>query len=489
MVVTKGGAVNGLTIPRDDRLPGLATLLDTEKILALVRSNLPHGEDGTMDCRRVWVRYNPGRNCIATYVITAPNRQPASWYGECLPKAEFLKACQELQREPRLETSEKSGQVPAVIQMPEAGMLLFAYPNDRRLRSLRTVACDDGAGRFLNQHLYGPGHEAHWKTTVVRYKPESRAVLRCEQEPSARAQGEPKASPGASVGVGPHELIEDSVGPGLSRSEGRTVYLRVYPDARQTGVFPTLRELEQWLGPSAPFLVPPLLALDSERHLVAHGSLSGDRLGSTLGTGRARDAFVRTAEALAFLHAYENPRAPRRTTADHLNEADRALDRVSQFAPETVDQAKEIHSRLHAQTPEESSSVCGFTHGDFHDAQVLVDEGNGAGGSAGHGTIRFLDFDQAHLGPVLADVGKLLAHLHYIRMRDQRPDARDAADAFLEAYARAAPKRRLGIIPWWIAVSLLQIAIKPIRRLDPHASVKAKTLLDDAIRVLDTVDC
>ena len=110
---------------------------------------------------------------------------------------------------------------PPFIALTDYKTLLFAYPNDRRLDGLRILDREDTLREFLCNHLpeeRWPSADKKLATTVVRYKPENRAVLRCEAE-------------------------------SLPQSSDAAVYLRVYPSKRSaTAMHSMMSDLLGWLG-------------------------------------------------------------------------------------------------------------------------------------------------------------------------------------------------------------------------------------------------
>ena len=282
-------------------------------------------------------------------------------------------------------------------------------------------------------------------TTVVRYKPENRAVLRCE------AESQPQSSDAA-------------------------VYLRVYPSKRSaTAMHSIMSDLLGWLGPQAKLCIPKPLASDRDQNILVLDSLPGLKLKSLVRTASAREALERTAEALAVLHGYKDPKMLRWTVADHLAKARQVIHLLAQFFPELRKQIEEIGQALRAQAPRDEDCASGFVHGDFHYGQVLI-----------HPTkVGFLDFDQAHTGPVVADLGRLLAHLRYQHIKGRPAEDGSVADAFLEAYARATQKPLVPqVISWWTALALLQMSVRPIRRLDADGPNKVKALIEEIEGVL-----
>jgi aminoglycoside phosphotransferase len=433
----------------DTRLPGLTALLYTDLVERRLEPHFRQAGNEILDCRVAYIRYRPNGNCVLRYVISHQKRlsgtsQELFWYGVCFTPETFATAHRMVLAKPWVKPTFG----PPFIALADYKTLLFAYPNDRRLDGLRILDCEDTLRGLLCNQLpeeRWPSADEKLATTVVRYKPENRAVLRCE------AESQPQSSDAA-------------------------VYLRVYPSKRSaTAMHSLMSDLLGWIGPQAELCIPKPLASDRDQNILLLDSLPGRKLKSLVRTAHAREALERTAEALGVLHGYKDPKVPRWTVADHLAKAHQVISLLAQFLPELRKQIEEIGHALSAQAPRDEDCASGFVHGDFHYGQVLI-----------HPTkVGFLDFDQAHTGAVEADLGRLLAHLRYQHIKGRPAEDGGVADAFLEAYARATQKPLVTqVISWWTALALLQMSVKPIRRLDAEGPNKVKALIEEIEGIL-----
>ena len=172
----------------------------------------------------------------------------------------------------------------------------------------------------------------------------------------------------------------------------------------------------------------------------------------------------------------EDVRRAARTVVDYLAKARRAIHLLAQFSPGLRKQIEGIGHALHVQAPRDQDCASGFVHGDFHYGQVLI-----------HPTkVGILDFDRAHTGHVVADLGNLLAHLRYQHIKGRQSEDTSLTEAFLEAYARATQKPLAPpeVISWWTALALLRKSVKPITRLDADGPNKTTALIEDVEGVL-----
>jgi len=436
-------ATRSLAIPHDDRLPGMTALLDAGLVRTYLGLQRSDAAEGILDCRVVHANYRPGKKCVASYVVTRPNGvggavQQLFGYGICFEATTFAKV--------RGKEIAEDWVMPAigrpVITLPDHHVLLFAYPNDRKLGSLRILETEHGLRQFLSSYL-NDCRLAEKQLTVSlmwpQYRPEKRAVLRCRM------------------------------------ASGLTTYLKVYSDECATRMYATLARLLQWQESQADFAIPRPLASTRDGHILMLSSVNGDSLRSLVGSGGERVALERAAEALASLHRYYDLQLPHRTAADHLKEAQRRVQSLAQLTPELSAQVEDIGFMLQCKLPHEDQCSGGFVHGDLGLRNVLVDPRK----------IGFIDFDGAHNGPVAADLGRITAALRNLFLDRDATEERKLEDAFLQAYCRAARRSFTPeVIAWWTALGLIRFAAKPIRQLEANGVNKAKELLDEALRTL-----
>jgi hypothetical protein len=170
----------------NDRLPGLTALLYTDLVERRLEPHIRQAGNEILDRRVAYIRYRPNGTCVVRYVITHQKRlgdtpQELFWYGVCFTPETFSDAHTMAVAKPWVQPTFG----PPFIALTDYKTLLFAYPNDRRLDGLRILDREDTLHKFLCNHLpeeRWPSADEKLATTVVRYKPENRAVLRCEAE-------------------------------------------------------------------------------------------------------------------------------------------------------------------------------------------------------------------------------------------------------------------------------------------------------------------
>jgi aminoglycoside phosphotransferase len=407
-----------LVLPADDVLGGLGALLDAAAVGERVREAGSDVEGGFL----FYLKYKPRTSCVAAYEFRrAGSSERVVYHGKCLAPAPFLLASAKASR--HRWSAPASG--PPVLPWPEANALLFAFPNDGRLDGLRILAKPRKLRRLASAHL--PQLRAEGlRTSLIRYKPERRAVFRS--------------------GNG-HEA-EDAV-PGAGE-----FYWRVYGNGEGPAVFRRMAILASALA-GREARTPRPYAYDPERQILAMAALSGRPLDECLETERAVATVASAAEALARLHGVPGHDLEPRPLEDLLGAASATREMLSCLSEEAGAQAGRILETLRRTAPDPSVAV-GFVHGDFHPGQVLV----------GREGVGLLDFDRAYLGSPCADVGAFLAHLHVARLDRRLRDEAPLSRAFVDAYAARSRRFPHDELRWWTALSLLLLAIQPFRRLD-----------------------
>lgn len=407
------------------------------------------------------VRYRPGRSCVIGYRLTLDGadasmreqRVSASVFAADEAHARY-RAELDAPRAPhsRYQCGRLETLLPPMSFIAPLHMLVRAFPCDRKLESLPLLA-DPGivARRFLPALV-----AAHWgkgasivdaNQGVVSYFPEHTCTVR----------------------------VDVGVVDGSSRRDW-CVYGKVrYDDAGAT-TFGHMHRL--WRSSSRSranvgFARP--LHYDAELCLLWQEAVEGVPLALLLEAGLVtRDVLADTGSALAALHG--SGVVPARTSGmDHvLDNARKAASVVAGAVPECASAAHGVLDGLLRAIPEVGDQ--GTLHGDLHSNNVVV----------AHRRIALIDIDRLAHGPVLADLGSMLAEL---AMRDcvrgRRVD-RDRllilAGAYAAARGRAIDERALA---WHCAAAMLgERAMRSVTSLKPGRLEALPALLDAAATLL-----
>jgi len=253
---------------------------------------------------------------------------------------------------------------------------------------------------------------------------------------------------------------------------GETIaYAKMYAaaEARSVG------EIYLHLSSACTRVVKPLEYSDSHNLLLLE-AVQGNRI-SDLKNKVLSDGFAGLAHALAALHSTPIPaQLPRfrRHDPDRLRNCARI---VGLARPDVAAVANDVARELCSTVPHERSLVC--LHGDVHPKN----------GIAANGLVTLIDLDQSGAGPAAADLGSMLALLHYnwrigliTRSRE-----RELANAFLDAYAATLQLPAQRSLSWHTAAALLsERALRSVNRIRPEGLNHLSQILNDAREILLT---
>jgi len=421
-------------------VPGLGVLLDARAMAGIINGLLPASRAAFVACEVVNLRYKTPSSCLVTYKLVRPGPdglgdEETHVYARGFSQREFELAA------PKIGTTRwvDSADGPSVIPLPQVSAILYWFPNDERLHGLRRITMNKKLQRVFYQQLSDyPADE--WRISdrsirlqVIRYKPERRAVIRCRFRAHRHADG--------------------------LRLE-RFVYLGVYEDGRDRYLWNMLRVLHResarggWRAPSP-------LAWISEHGALVCDTLEGVPLREIIASAneaRELDAPLRAAAAaLVRLHAVPLRSVPAYSLVQALRRIEETRGMIARFAPESAHDTNRLAAKLSDSLRGLGMETGSFVHGDLHPRQILVD-----GDSIG-----FLDFDRAHIGDPVHDLGNFRAQLWMSSDVNSSTSAEHLAQSFIEHYqatrGRPVSDKAVNI---WTSVSLFHSALRPIGRAE-----------------------
>ena len=412
--------------------------LDRTAVAALVQEHLAHDAtvtelqpdyvrwkdlDGSLLGYRATVRHDGDQHSTYVTVRTAPAHRLAD-------EAERL----------RHREDEDHAGLRALALVPQANLLLLAFPIDRAMHDLRRLVRASKVRSLLASACpeFVPAEVRFSKSrsrfTLVRYKPERRAVLQWQ--------------------VG---MVDDAGNAAVPRP----VWIRCHAEAQgqRTAMATTAAATAGVRCPRTLAIVHDRLALESHLDGVAW-----DPTTDQTGVGGA-------ARVVARLHGAPPPRQlPTHGPVQELDVALRAAEDLARLSPQLAGQARTLTDRLAMHVPPAATAV--FAHGDLHIGQFLV----GADGEHA-----LCDFDRACLAPAAYDLASLRAQC---LLRDPRHGAALAA-AFEDDYASLRPLPSTDERGWWNACALLRAATRPFRSMRTDWPTASAQLLQGAGASLD----
>ncbi len=367
-----------------------------------------------------YVRYKPGLSTVIGYRFDSVDGAQTRGYAIWCPDRDRAST---IYRKGLTLRPRRSGFGPGLVRVDDH-TVVYTFPNDARLRQLRWYVQPRKIKRSLDG-LFGlvDGISARrTQVEVLRYKPERRVVAKLD----------------------------------LSTRGGQTVsvVLRYTTNCDAPG----LARLAQALRNNGVETPAPLFQMDNGRVGIDE-FVPGRQLRSVIDQGLGSPST--TADALRRFHRTAPPPGlGRRSVADELSQARKAIAGLSELHPALVGPLIALEQRL-ASTAPESQTADHLIHGDLHPKNLLAEPTDQAA------TVTFVDLERSAVGRPASDLGRLLGHAKALEVRD--PAASTAAIAFAAAVVDhyrtpvpvAAPELR-----WFTATALIDQAALVARHLE-----------------------
>ncbi|MEN9677853.1 MAG: hypothetical protein RIS76_3749 [Verrucomicrobiota bacterium] len=387
-------------VRRDARIPGLGLLFDTPALLAALRTLT--GSTGLQSCQFRYLRYKPGRNCLAAYTLSVDGMDwpiYAKAHAADAP-GKLIKAAQ------RSVGSSPLG--PGRLLLPEARMEFCLFPQDNKLSSLARWTDVAWRTEFLSRKRpdWGVTESVGWRT--LAYKPERRWVA------------------------------------ALDLGSGRRGVLRLH----SAETFPAVQP--HWTAPVSGNVLrvaAPVLISRSHRAVWSDWQ-DGTPLADELHAGANSACWELVGRALAEFHAQTGPGLD----APPVLDAERSLGDTGRLLgfllPGTQPRLDECIDALRRAAPSASVPPVRL-HGDFSASQVLL---------GAHDTVALLDLDESRPGSAALDLGSFLAALDVEVLRGLVSAGRvdEVREGLLCGYARHRSKLGVPEVEYHRAVALFR---------------------------------
>jgi streptomycin 6-kinase len=418
---------------RDRALPGLAMLLDDERLLAALRMACPCCAIEAIEVS--YTRYKPGTSCVVGFTLTVGGTRIPGYV--------------------RTDGGGRSGAaaldggasgVAALVRggrfaLSDGATVVSVFPNDRRMAGLLEISAPERLDSLLKD--LGPAAEhlrADACVELLAYRPEHSFVGKLVSR-----NGQAVLKFPGDRNYRPMALRAERFGGGSVR----VAALVAHSDRHRAEIF-------EWLDGR----------LLSE---ALHDSAFDIHTMSLVGA------------ALAEFHAHvraglvELPPTTREALQVHA-------DGISALCPQLAELARRVADLLGASLDDEPRCHRRL-HGDFHPRQILIDGQS----------VAFLDLGEGLMGHPTVDVGLFLAHLEREAVRRSRRASwvEPIAAAFLDGYeaASAVPIRQF--VPRALARGLFRLAPRSFRRREADWAAQMAALLERAQEVANEnqVEC
>lgn len=412
-------------VQREPNLPGIATLLDPDAFLAALQRALPH-----LDLRGgqiTYVKYKPGTSLLAAYqvqVATGPLWLYAIAYAEDeVEKVRKAARAQEV----------RTAIGPGGVVLEALALVIYAFPNDRKLTALHDLAVAPKQVRLLQKLAPDTPSLWHGQWIDLRYKPERRYVVRVQ-------------------------------------SNDQQALLKFYTPADYANACRSAKVFRA----DGPLRIAARLGRSQTNQAMLLDWLPGQPLDVALQQGRVTGPAMKTVgEALARLHAQRPNGLMHYTGEMEADHARVAADALAAICPELTGRAATLADRLTEQFRQLGFSTCAI-HGDFSADQILL---------MADSSVAILDLDNAGNGDPMADLGAFAAQLELDVLIGLLPhECIDTALHHLQVgYRNAAsyhfdPER----LRTHTTARLLRLAVEPFRQRTPDWHTLAAAILQRA---------
>ncbi len=443
-------------IPRDEMLPGLSPMLDSDAVRNLLKERLGDALGEIERCEISYIRYKPATSCIIAYALQC-SREIFKGSTQFLlyTKIYIDDNYQNAVEKSRVHRWAETLDIDPVIILPDHKAILYLFPNDLIIDGLRVLSNPKKIQRILYKH-YDRYPEEDWRISdrklrlkVARYKPERRVVLRATTRAIHRRTN-----------------VRENV----------SVYIRLYGDDRGADVYTLQENLYRIAGQNGPYRIArPITYLD-DRRLMIMETIDGDPLLRSLGGADRLDAVTRTAKALVALHRSEGLNLNVRDIDSHFDNIRSTTETLNHISPESAREAEAILESLKEFKLSEEPGKHGFVHGDLHHGQILLQDDS----------VAFIDFDRSHRGDSASDIGNFCAHLRLLHLQGRLADYADLENRFKIAYEEASADRLdEDRLVFWTAFGMFLLAVGPFRRLEAEWRDKTQGILRECRKILE----
>ena len=340
----------------------------------------------------------------------------------------------------------------AVTVVPEANILLVAFPNDRQMRlvtegSLRHWL-NVRATTLANQGGRGPRWQLKESTCeVLRYAPGQRLTMRCR---------------GVFV-----------TGAGVERRFDYIVK-QFRKSKAAKALYQNLVALDRYLARSATVRLPRPVAFDEETGLVVMEELPGIDMKHALPDLDLAEVMRAAGDILAGLHQVPRRVSETVSVRKELEEVRHSAKRIERFFPDAIPRLSSCLSRcLTAEWTDDVPTV--LLHGAYRPKHVWVHNGH----------LALIDIDGIRMGHPAYDIGHFLSALFYLEMQGHfdADGRRTAIHQFIEGYTARAPYqlKPAGVL-WFFAALLVH---KQARKYVMHMHEDRAEKIDRVLRLAE----
>ncbi|MGI9335491.1 MAG: phosphotransferase [Gammaproteobacteria bacterium] len=458
------------TIPADPVLPQLSAVLDSERMAKeFARRLCEHGPENVRSdpgrfrvvaCEIGRIKYKAGARCSIGYRLRLRDRDSGAQHEQLLCGRIYERGGSR----PRYEKAQAQPHClprfgPPVFHVESLDMVVWAFPNDRKLNGLRLLTDEDRLRRKLVPGIVASSWGADWKVhdlthSVASYVPEGRCCVRVDVLLVNRVTKEQR----------PWSMY------------GKTHY----DDSRNARAYRLLDLLWNSDGSHCGTICTPRpLAHMAQLQLYWQEAVAGQARLELRADTAARAALLQSAgRGVARFHGV-------RIDCDDVVEVDDVVDRLRETATSLRDVVRSngvdpvnAVNRLIERAPRDDRAALTTLHGDLHPKNIFFDGER----------VSLIDLDDVCKGPPAFDVGSLFARVlgQAILDRARPASAYPTMRKFYESYCLhcAAPVSP-SEVSWYTAAALInERALRSWTRLD----AQWRDMNDEIIRLVEQIN-
>jgi tRNA A-37 threonylcarbamoyl transferase component Bud32 len=440
----------------DQSLAGLPQLWESDKAITIFQKVFSDLSVTLNNVNPFYIRYKPETSCIIAYIAEFNKDNESSsfeipFYAKVFTKSDFVIALDKAESHRWI----KPDFFPAFISIPELDTILYFFPNDCLIDGLRILS----GGKKIQRELYEyytqytvddwSISDKRLRTTLVRYKPERRAVIKCKTK-------------AVNLKSGIKERIK--------------FYMRIYADSYGEKVFSIHNELYKKTRDNSILDIPKPMKYNRERNIFFMEKSPGSVLSNLIKKQSYDTKYVeQTAHALSELHQINLPTLESQNPDSLLNDVISTTAYLTRILPDLKTEIDDINQQFEKQKDNFTTNERGFVHGDCHPGQFLIDKNK----------VSVIDFDRSFTGDGLIDNGNFIAALRYTDIIKEININEKIQKVFIKKYEEFS-KRKINsnLLSFWISYGLFKMAVKPFRDLTDNWPEKSSRIIRECLKLL-----
>jgi len=435
-------------VPRDRTLPYLGAAADGEAM----RERLAPHFGSTVAILQIKVErftYKPGRNARVTYKLKLRDRTSGAKVRHAMHgRMESQAGAAALHKKMARRAWQQPAYGPALLYMPEMGLVLWGFPNDPKLEGIEPVTQPE---RLRDAVAGIPALLAYTAgaidSTIVKYVPGKRLVMK-------------------------HKLTSPA-------GDSVVLYSKTFSHDRGGAIFAVMRALwERGREDATALATPePVASLDGGRTLLLRG-LPGTAAIATLQPEVLARGMTQAGAGIARIHTSGVDGLEPWSAAHELENFLGVTSMLQRYDPELAPSIERLRALAERRLSMIEALDPVSIHGAFRFTQLLTYRDR----------LALVDFDGFRQGHPMCDVGSFAAHVHYLHAKGELADReRDTAlEIFLDAYRNHAPwGTPPAALGWYTGVILVAKHVqKMVKRLKDDGDTKMRTMLAVAEELL-----